>query len=265
MKIERVLLTHIPSKLQDITCTHVVVPFETSVYEDYEKIFKLKLANRFVKSLLQVKTSCLKQHGIKQCIKAITEYGFDGCVFQYDCSDIDHILSVFIKTVKRLPPPYTASVIIIDFSGASDPQLLSCLRVLHKDDNMNFITYFITSQSCVKRFTDLGVPANQLVLRHVDQNLVEMIKTNKFGGIITTNNNDNNIYYEHLQHSLQHNTNNVIYPSSRFTKAVISEFQSNDIFEIISIYNEDFEQRATIDKTQENVLKYHVSVDIRFI
>lgn len=228
-------------------CTHISVPYNIITNDGIklqdvtfiQNLFKLKLNNRYIKTLLSINVDDIQTLTTKKFLNILIDCGFDGVIFNNIFNTNSNIVYNIISLLSSLPPPYN-----FDWEF-----------ILHTDTKIilpiSNITYIITPKTSVKAFTDLGwKPQQILVSSNIDdQDILEFVKFNKLGGIYNIN-DFSSLYINGLHHSLNYkNKNHIEYPTSKLLNNIINQ----DIETILDAYN----------SCSENILS--IEIDINFL
>lgn len=206
-------------------CTHISVPYSLITKDGIkllditfvQNLFKLKLNNRYIKTLLSINVQDIQTLGTKKFLNILTNCGFDGIVFNNIFNTNSHIVYKIISLLSSLPSPYNFNW---EFILQTNTQI-----ILPISNVSNTTTYIITSNNSVKAFTDLGWNPQQILIlsNNDDQDILEFVKFNKLGGIYNIN-EFSPLYINGLQHSLNYNNQNHIeYPNSKLLNPIINE------------------------------------------
>lgn len=202
-------------------CTHISVPYEIITKDGLklndatfiQNLFKLKLNNRYIKTLLSINVQDIQTLGTKKILNILLDCGFEGIVFNNIFSTNSHIIYNIISILSSLPPPYNFNWEFI---------LHTNTKIILPLSN---ITYIITPKNSVKAFTDLGWNPQQILVssNNDDQDILEFVKYNKLGGIYNIN-ELSTLYITGLQHSLNYtNKNHIEYPTSKLLNPIINQ------------------------------------------
>jgi hypothetical protein len=217
----------LPTHAHTLPCTHIVVN-EIASYKD---VYSYKKHDRNVKSLIELEMNTFDVQNIKEVIKMVTNYGFDGIMFSKleDNSKISDI-SRLINAFNRLPKPYDFSWDFYFHFNSNADVALKCLNKL-KNNNVAF-TGVIIDSSILKTLTDWGISESLIIL---SENTLDNIKYNKLAGVFVENESHASECYKELKHSIQYQTNNLDYPTSSFIKQLCCV---NSVEDIIDCYAE---------------------------
>lgn len=212
-------------------CTHISVPYDIITTNGtklndvtfIQNLFKLKLNNRYIKTLLSINVEDIHTLGTKKILNILIDCGFDGIIFNNIFNTNSHIVYNIISLLSSLPPPYN----------------FNWEFILHTDTKIilpiSNITYITTPKNSVKAFTDLGWMPQQILVssNKDDQDILEFVKFNKLGGIYNIN-DFSSLYITGLQHSLNYkNENHIEYPTSKLLNPIINQH----IESILESYN----------------------------
>lgn len=189
-------------------CTHITVPYKNTNNIDFiQKLFQLKLKNRYIKTLIDINISEIEQLGTKKFLKLITNCGFDGIIFNQLHNSNPQTINKIISVLSILSPPY---------NFPWEFYLYHPLSTLMPPNSS--ITQIIIPKSAVKTFTDIGWKPEQLLITSNtdDNNILEYVKYHKLGGIYNINEEISLFYINGLKHSLNYkNQNHIEYPTSK--------------------------------------------------
>jgi hypothetical protein len=208
-------------------CTHISVPYQSLVQNDQneknmltettitfiQNLFKLKLNNRYIKTLLSIDVDEIQKLGTKKILKLLTNCGFDGIVFNNIFNTNSETVYKIILLLSSLPYPYNFNW---EFILNTDTQIIFPIQ---------HINYIITSKNSVKAFTDLGWSPQQILIssHKDDQDILEFVKFNKLGGIYNIN-DLSPLYINGLKHSLNYtNKNHIEYPTSKLLNTIVEQ------------------------------------------
>lgn len=192
--------------LDTVCCTHFVIPLSQLEGEFMTDVFMHKQENRTVKTLLELNGDDVESMGLKDFLKLLTQYGFDGFVLTLQPSH-KTLVQRLLVVLSKLPAPYDFAWNV--FLKAKDVQ--TCLYASQLRTCAAIIRLIVKD---AKLLTDVGYAPSNIVL----EGNVQMVKDNKFGGLFVANVDGCDAYYSQLQHSLCQAKNNVEYPTSRFLK-----------------------------------------------
>lgn len=203
-------------------CTHITVPYKnTSNIEFIQKLFQLKLKNRYIKTLIDINVSDIQKLGTKKFLKLITNCGFDGIIFNELYDSNYQTINKIISVISVLLPPYNFNWEFYLYYPPSN-------FILPK------ITQIIIPKGSVKTFTDIGWKPHQLLItsNNDDNDILEYVKYNKLGGVYNINEDVSSFYINGLKHSLNYkNKNHIEYPTSKIL------FNYDDIINSYMNYN----------------------------
>lgn len=221
-----------PPTLTD-KCTHIIT--SNLDHGSMTSVYNFKSIHRNVKVLYIINPIKLRDLGIKNTIKLLAEWGFDGIIVDTGSTAVTNrdgqYICKFFKALSILPQPY-------------DFQWKKCIRI--HDDIQCVANYFnvedlniISPLIHVKQLTDIGVARARIILDsqgtgHLETKL-ESVKYNKLGGIMTHNNEECLVSFEHLKHTLNIQDNHLDYPTSNVVRQIeIEQKQLNDILDSYS-------------------------------
>jgi|UniRef100_A0A6C0DVR6 hypothetical protein len=229
-------------------CTHISVPYDIITKDGIklqdvtfiQNLFKLKLNNRYIKTLLSINVQDIQKLGSKKILNILLDCGFDGIIFNNIFNTNSHIVYNIISILSSLSPPYNFNW---EFVLQTDNKII--LPISH-------ITYIITPKNFVKAFTDLNWNPQQILVssNKDDQDILEFVKFNKLGGIYNIN-ELSSIYINGLQHSLNYkNLNHIEYPTSKILNPIINQH----IESILDSYNNSYPEHILPIEININLL-----------
>lgn len=241
------------------TCTYSII--STLDHEDMKRNYDFKSCHRNVKTLYHISVTTLRDLGIKNVIKRLTEWAFDGIVFKGASNENDaKYICKFIKALDQLPPPYDFQwkkcLIIPDDMSTTD------LRYIMNQFTRSNLT-MISPLTQIKHLTDAGISPSCIILDVnttllEDKNGLDLVKFNKLGGIVTYSKDACLLAFNNLNHSLNVQNNHLDYPTSNLVRQIEQDNQKQ-LDEIIENYTSSRSEKFGDDEFLS------VSVDIDFI
>jgi hypothetical protein len=180
-----------------------------------KELFKVKLQNRYLKTLLQVHIN--EELNISKFIKNLCNYGFDGFVFTIDNMNMLYKLYQIIEILNLLPEPYNFSWEIYYLNLNNNKNL--DIKFINK---LSGIISSNKKDNSIKIYnTKSNYNLDNVFIFDINMNIIDLLKNTDI--LI------NKIY------------NHINYPTSKFLKQIFSE--KNTIFNMNkrhAIYTKNF-------------------------
>jgi hypothetical protein len=227
--------------------SHIIYnPIEFYDNNYIKNLFKLKLKNRYLKTLLQIHID--KDLNILECVKTICNYGFDGILFTLENETFIKKCEQIIKTLNKLPEPYNfgweiyylhlRNNINIDLNKEFYKNLNGIINFeSNKNNDINKINIYNQKQT-------FRLNSNLYIIE-INKNVIELIKQNKI------NQSDNKGIKK----------NNINYPTSKFIKNIIDKNE----MEVIENKTINIKLKSNVDKGFKRNGIYDIKFDIDFI
>lgn len=202
--------------------THLSIEYTICKKSIVMKLFDEKIKNRHLRTIMIIDANIILENGIKKIIKDLINNGFDGIQF-HNVSNLN-IKNIFytILTIKKLPEPYN-----FEWEFFIESSILNIDSPFKKLILENINNIIFESTDLINILNISCIKTNHIIFnsKHSENDsLIEYIKYNNNGGIITyTTNNLNKLYYNGLKHNLTNVFNHIYYPDSKILKNLLND------------------------------------------
>ncbi len=262
--IERNILCNV-SCSEDLTNQATYLILNTDEQSLSLEAFRLKQANRNVKTLLHIDSGQLSSTSLKALILKATDCGVDGFIIKNPVTDDVHTIKRLQSLLLRLPSPYDFKWDL--FVVAGDPVDISVIKNI-----VDVIDGIIVQRKEVKHLTDNHIDKSQVIVFADNIAIADFVKYNKLAGVMITNTIMVDTFHAELQNTLQNKTNAIDYPTSKLLKQekIQQEEIVSDIIESYSyseptVQHDKNSSKNNEHSSSENMYTFTVSLDIDLI